>query len=105
MSVIDVIKVVLTVAVSWFVIVFLLYYLLIKMAGYKNAGFLARALYSVYLILMFLYSVCLSPFTHYVRVLSAGFYIALAILALLLIFVIVSGLAGGPARKGGGADA
>ena len=106
MGAVDIIKVALAFIAAWFVIVFLLYFLLIKISGYKNAGLLARALYCVYLILMFLYSIFLSPFTRYARVSSAGFFIALAILALLLLFVIISGLAGGPARKeGGGADA
>ena len=105
MDVTDIIKVVLTFVISWFVVVFLLYFLLIKAAGYRNAGFLARALYSVYLALMFVYSIFFSPFIRYVRVSSAGFFIAVAVLALLLLFVIVSGLAGRTRAKGGGADA
>jgi len=106
MNVIDAIQVVLTVIVLWFVIVFLLYFVLIKVAGYKNAGLLARALYAVYLALLFLYSLFFSPYTRYMRVNSTGFYIALAVLALLLLFVVISGLsAGGRVKKGGGADA
>ena len=105
MGVIDIIKVVLTVVVTWFVIVFLLYFLLVKIVGHKNAGFLARALYSVYLVLMFLYALLFSPFARLLRVWSVGFYIAIAILALLLVFVIISGLAGRTAKRGGGADA
>ena len=105
MGVIDIIKVVLTLVVAWFVIVFLFYFLLVRIAGHRNAGLLARALYSVYLVLMFLYAVLYSPFTRYVRVWSVGFYIAIAILILLLVFVIVSGLAGKTVKRGGGADA
>jgi hypothetical protein len=105
MNAVDMIKVALTVVAAWFVIVFLFYFLLIKAAGYKNAGFLARALYSVYLVLMFLYSIFFSPFTRYVRFPSAGFFIAIAITVLLLLFVVVSGLAGRTGKKGGMADA
>ncbi|MDR1559194.1 MAG: hypothetical protein LBS84_05755 [Clostridiales bacterium] len=105
MNVTDVIQVVLTVIGAWSVIVFLLYFLLIKMVGYKNAGFLARALYSIYLVLMLLYSLFLSPYTRYVRFLSTGFYIALVIFVILLLFVILTGMTGGRAGKGGGSDA
>ena len=105
MSVTDIIKIVLTLVVTWFIVVFLMYFLLIKIAGHQNAGFLARALYSVYLVLLFLYAMFLSPFTRYVRVLSAGFYIAITVLVLLLLFVIVSGLAGRTPKRGGGVDA
>ena len=104
MNVIDTIQVILTVVVSWFVIVFLLYFLLIKITGYRNAGLLARALYSIYLISLFLYSIFLSPYARHVRVLSVGFYIAIAVLILLLLFVILTGTAFG-AKKRGGADA
>ena len=105
MGAVDIIKVVLTLVATWFIVVFLLYFLLIKLAGHRNAGFLARALYSVYLVMMFLYMILLSPFTRLMRVASAGFYIAVAVLVLLLIFVIVSGLAGRPAKRGGGTGA
>ena len=105
MSIVDIIKVLLTLAVTWFIIVFLFYFLLVKLAGHKKAGLLARALYSVYLVIMFLYSIFYSPFTRYVRFAGAGFYIALTVLVLLLMFVIVSGLAGKMGKRGGGADA
>jgi hypothetical protein len=82
----------------------LLYFLLIKLVGYKNAGGLACALYSAYLIIMFIYSMFFSPFTRYVRFMTAGFFILLAITVALLLFVFLTRFAVG-SGKGGGTDA
>jgi hypothetical protein len=84
----------------WAVVVIGLYFLFIKLVGVKSAGTLVRALYAIYFVLIFLYLILLSPYTRFLRVTNAGFYIALAVLVLLIVALFVTAAAGRASHRG-----
>jgi len=90
----DILWVLFTTIILWFVIVFALY-TLFTVGIFKNSSpsAIIRILYGVYSIVVFLYLMSKwSPFANSVQPGTTGFVVGLVVLALLLISLVVTGI-------------